>query len=180
MELEQELNRIKARSRGLTVLQILAVILVSGILLGLLIVQMPTVRITGNSMSPTLSDGDIVITLKNVGLKRGDVCVFYSEGRLLCKRVIGLAGDVIEMDEDGNVYINGQLLEEAYLAEKALGYCDIAFPYTVPPNSYFMMGDNRGTSRDSRSAQIGAVPEDQVVGKLLLRIWPFGGFGGIA
>lgn len=179
MELEQELNRIKARSRGLTVLQILAVILVSGILLGLLIVQMPTVRITGNSMSPTLSDGDIVITLKNVCLKRGDVCVFYSEGRLLCKRVIGLAGDVIEMDAGGNVYVNGELLAEPYLAKKVLGYCDITFPYTVPSNSFFLMGDNRDPSQDSCAAQVGTVPENQILGKLLFRIWPFGGFGSV-
>jgi signal peptidase I len=133
---------------------------------------LPVVQITGNSMEPELVEGDIVALVKTKHLKRGDVCAFYYSNKVLIKRVIGLPGDYIDMDDEGNVYVNGYMLEEPYLTEKAYGECDIEFPYQVPESQYFMLGDQRATSIDSRSTVIGCVAYDQMVGKLILKVWP--------
>ncbi len=139
----------------------------------------PVMRIYGSSMSATLVDGDIVVAHKTTKLGYGDVCAFYSGSRILCKRVIGLAGDEVNIDEDGTVYVNGKALEEPYLKGKSLGDCDVEFPLTVPENSYFVLGDNRRASVDSRNNIIGCVPREQVVGKLLFCLLPFPSMGKI-
>lgn len=139
----------------------------------------PIMRVYGTSMSGSLADGDIVIAQKTTELAQGDICVFYFGGRMHCKRVIGLAGDVIEIDEEGTVTINGTELVESYLKNKSLGQCDIEFPYTVPNDAYFVLGDNRRSSIDSRSKVIGNVTEEQVVGRLIFCIYPFLNFGKI-
>lgn len=182
-ELEQELSRVRAESRSGwgTFKDCLTAVLVTAAAMVLLTAMLlPVMRIQGESMAPALNGGDVTIALKHTELRRGDICFFYSGNRILCKRIIGFAGDVIEMDEAGNVYVNGELLEEPYLADKDLGHCEIAFPYTVPEGTFFVMGDNREISRDSRSEEVGCVPEEQMIGKLLLRVWPLSGFGTVA
>ncbi len=133
---------------------------------------LPVLQIYGNSMTPVLTDGDIVVSLKSRDFKQGDILVFYYNNKILVKRVIAMAGDWVDIDENGVVYVNGEELEEPYLEERSLGQCDIELPYQVPDGKLFVMGDHRSVSADSRSTAIGCVAEEQIVGKLALRIWP--------
>ena len=133
---------------------------------------LPVLQIYGNSMTPTLREGDIVVSVKTKTYDYGDICSFYYSNRILVKRVIGKPLDVIKMDEDGNVYVNGKLIDEPYIKEKALGECDIEFPYRVPEGSYFMIGDHRLTSIDSRSSAVGCISSDEIVGKIIFTVWP--------
>ena len=142
------------------------------------------VSTVGDSMKPALQNGDVVLVNRVVynatTPKRGDVIVFKPKGNdnihYYMKRVIGLPGDEIVIDNDGYVYINGYLLEEPYISDRGLGECDIEFPFTVPENTYFLMGDHRSTSIDSRSTVIGCIPTEQIVGKLFFRVWPLNDF----
>lgn len=138
---------------------------------------LPVLEIYGSSMSPTLEDGEIVLSLKTGELKPGQVIAFYYNNKILVKRVVARSGDWVNIDPEGNVYINGNLLEEPYLEEKALGECDIELPYQVPENHVFVMGDHRSTSVDSRNTAVGCVTDEQIVGRLVLCMWPFGAFG---
>ena len=123
-------------------------------------------------MEPTLSDGDIIVLEKTNQYKPGDLCGLYWQNKLLLKRVIALPGSYVDIDQDGNVTIDGQALEEPYLTEKSLGECDITFPYQVPDGKLFVMGDHRATSIDSRSSAVGCIDKTQIVGRAVLRIWP--------
>ena len=173
--LKAEIKREKIKQLYIKLLKstIYALIVVAAIAVLIATLVLPVVQITGTSMEPGLSEGDIVVLVKTKHMERGDLCAFYYSNKVLIKRVIGLPGDYIEMDSQGTVYVNGELLEESYLTEKAFGECDIEFPYQVPESQYFVMGDQRATSIDSRSTVIGCVPYDQMVGKLFLRVWPF-------
>ena len=133
---------------------------------------LPVLQISGSSMEPTLHDGDIVVLVKNNSYDRGDLCSFAYENKYLIKRIIGLPGDYIEIDSAGNVYVNGDKLDEPYVSDLALGECDLTFPYQVPDGKYFVMGDHRSTSIDSRSSVIGCVDADQIVGHVFLRVLP--------
>lgn len=139
----------------------------------------PVMRIYGSSMSATLVDGDIVIMHKTAKLDHGDICGFYYGGRVLCKRVIGLPGDVIDIAPDGTVSVNGTVIDEPYIKYKSLGDGDVLFPCTVPENSYFVLGDNRRASVDSRNSVIGFVTEDQVAGDIFFCLLPLPGFGTV-
>ena len=123
-------------------------------------------------MTPVLSDGDIVVSLKSSEFSQGDILVFYYNNKILVKRVIAMAGDWVDIDEDGTVYVNGEALDEPYVQEKALGDCDIELPYQVPDGRLFVMGDHRSVSADSRSTAVGCVASEQIVGKLVFRVWP--------
>lgn len=139
----------------------------------------PMFRIYGESMTPTLNEGDIVISTKPGGYATGDIVAFSFNNKILTKRVIATPGDWVDIDSDGNVSVNGQELDEPYLPEesKSLGQCDISLPYQVPESKYFVMGDRRSVSVDSRLQQVGCIPSEQIVGKLDLRIWPLPAFG---
>lgn len=138
---------------------------------------MPILHVSGSSMTPVIGDGDIAAVLKGSNFQRGDIIAFYYNNKVLVKRVIAFAGEWVDIDTRGNVYINNELLDEPYLTEKALGNCDIKLPYQVPADKLFVLGDHRSTSADSRSLIIGPVSEEQVLGKIFLRVWPLTKFG---
>ena len=133
---------------------------------------LPVLQIEGTSMEPTLVNGDIVLLTKTTKFERGELCGFSWNNKLLIKRVIGVSGDWIEIDTDGTVYLNGEALVEPYAAQLAMGECDLEFPYQVPQEQYFVLGDMRESSIDSRNTLIGCVEKDQILGKVFFRIWP--------
>lgn len=138
---------------------------------------LPILQISGDSMSPTLEHNEIVVLLKTKKFERGDLIGFYYQGKILLKRVIALPEDEVAIDADGNVYVNGELLEEPYVTEKGLGDCDLEFPYKVPGTSYFVLGDRRSNSVDSRNSVVGAISRDDIIGKVFIRVWPLPEFG---
>lgn len=178
-QLEAELSRVRYRSRYRFVLKstVYTLIVVAAIAVLIATVCMPVLQIYGASMSPALNENDIVISLKNSDFKQGDLIAFYIGNKLLVKRAIALPGQWVNIDEVGNVYVDGELLDEPYLTEKSFGDCDLELPYQVPENRYFCMGDNRSTSVDSRHSDIGCISEEQIVGKIIFRIWPFNKIG---
>ncbi len=169
-----ERERLQYRKRYLQTLRttIYALIVVAAIAILLATLFLPVLQVSGTSMEPTLEDNDIILLLKTGSFKTGDLVGFYYQNKLLLKRVIGGPGDIIDIDGEGNVTVNGELLDEPYLVEKSLGETDITYPYQVPESRYFVMGDNRTTSIDSRSSAIGCIEEDQIVGKVFMRVWP--------
>ena len=138
---------------------------------------LPILQISGDSMSPTLEHDDIVVLLKTKKFERGDLIGFYYQGKILLKRVIAVPEDEVAIDADGNVYVNGELLEEPYVTDKVLGDCDLEFPYKVPGTSYFVLGDRRSNSVDSRNSVVGAISRDDIIGKVFIRVWPIPKFG---
>lgn len=178
-ELERELRRERYARRYRNTLRstIYTLITVAAAAVLVATLWLPVLEIYGSSMSPTLEDGEIVLSLKTGELKPGQVIAFYYNNKILVKRVVARSGDWVNIDPEGNVYINGNLLEEPYLEEKALGECDIELPYQVPENHVFVMGDHRSTSVDSRNTAVGCVTDEQIVGRLVLCMWPLGAFG---
>ena len=138
---------------------------------------LPILQISGDSMSPTLQHDEIVILLKTKDFERGDLIGFYYQGKILLKRVVALPEDEVAIDAEGNVYVNGELLEEPYVTEKGLGDCDLEFPYKVPGTGYFVLGDQRSNSVDSRNSVIGSISRDDIIGKVFIRAWPLDKFG---
>ena len=138
---------------------------------------LPILQISGDSMSPTLEHDEIVVLLKTKKFERGDLIGFYYQGKILLKRVIAVPEDEVAIDADGNVYVNGELLEEPYVTDKELGDCDLEFPYKVPGTSYFVLGDRRSNSVDSRNSVVGAISRDDIIGKVFIRVWPIPKFG---
>ena len=141
---------------------------------------LPVLQIYGTSMTPTLYDGDVVVSVKTGRLERGDVVAFYYNNKILVKRVIAGPGQWVDIDEDGSVYVDGELLDEPYVEEKALGTCNIELPYQVPDGRWFVMGDHRSVSVDSRDQSVGCVSEEQIVGRLTFRLWPLNRIGPLA
>ena len=165
-------RRQKAYNKALRgTVYVLTIVAAIAVLIATLI--LPVLQIEGTSMKPTLSNGDIVLLTKTTRLERGDLCGFAWNNKLLIKRVIGLPGDWIEIDTDGTIYLNGEKLDEPYVQQMALGECDLEFPFQVPQEQYFVVGDMRESSIDSRNSLIGCIPRDQIVGKVFFRVWPF-------
>ncbi len=178
-ELEAELRRVRYKSRYRSVLRstVYTLITVAAVAILVATLWLPVFQIYGNSMAPTLQDGEIIFSVKTSELEPGDIISFYYNNKILVKRVIARPGDWVDIDEAGNVLLNGVPLEEPYLEEKALGDCDIPLPYQVPDGKYFVMGDHRSISVDSRSTAVGCVAQEQIVGKILFRVWPLNDFG---
>ena len=165
-------RRQKAYNKALGgTIYVLTIVAAVAVLIATLV--LPVLQIEGTSMEPTLSNGDIVLLTKTTRFDHGDLCGFTWNNKLLIKRVIGLPGDWIEMDTDGNIYLNGEKLDEPYVQQKDFGECDLEFPFQVPQEQYFVVGDMRESSIDSRNTLIGCIPKDQIVGKVFFRVWPF-------
>ncbi len=172
--IEAELQRVKHTARYRTALKgmLYTLVVVAAVAILVATLWMPFLRIYGTSMAPTLQDGEIICCLKTAELETGDIVAFYYNNQLLVKRVIGQPGDWVDIDEQGNVYVNEVLLEEPYLADKALGDCDLELPYQVPDGKLFVLGDHRSTSVDSRDSTVGCIAQERVVGKIFARLWP--------
>lgn len=180
-QIEKERSRLQYRSRySRTLRSTIAVLLVVAAMAVLVAtLWMPVLRIYGTSMVPTLEDGQIVISVKTESFEPGDIAAFYLGNKVLVKRYIAGPGEWINLDESGNVFINGEPLDEPYLTEKSYGQTNIELPYQVPDERYFLMGDNREASIDSRNTTVGCVEKEQIVGKIVFRIWPLSEFGPI-
>ena len=144
------------------------------------VLLLPVLQIYGDSMSPTLTEGEIVVSVKGTDMKTGDIVAFYYNNNVLVKRVIAQAGEWVDIAEDGTVYVNNVRIDEPYLTEKAFGECNITLPYQVPDSRIFVMGDHRGVSIDSRNTAVGCVADEQTVGKIVFRVWPLSRFGKVA
>lgn len=179
--LRAELKRVRYRQRYNSVVRstiyILLTVAAAAVLVATLL--LPVLRIYGSSMTPSLYEGDIVVSLKTTDFERGDIISFYYNNKILVKRVIAFEGEWVNIDEEGNVYVDGRQLDEPYIDEKALGECDIKLPYQVPDGRLFVMGDHRATSADSRSTTVGCVMEEQIVGRIVYRVWPMSEFGPV-
>ena len=180
-QLEGELKRVRYKSRYRSVLRstIYSLITVAAIAVLITTLWFPVLRVYGNSMTPTLQNGEIIFTVKVSEFEPGDIISFYYNNKILIKRVIARSGEWVNMDADGNVYVNETLLDEPYLDEKAFGDCNIELPYQVPEGRVFVMGDQRSTSVDSRNSAVGCVAQEQIVGKILFRVWPLEKFGWV-
>ena len=173
VEKERKLYRWKkAYFKALSgTIQVLTMVAAVAALIATLV--LPVLQIEGTSMEPTLKNGDIVLLTKTTSFGYGDICGFAWNNKILIKRVIGIPGDWIEIDTDGTVYLNGERLDEPYAEQIAFGECDLEFPYQVPQEQYFVLGDMRESSIDSRNTLVGCVENGQIIGKIILRIWPF-------
>ncbi len=182
-QIENEIFREKYRKRYrkivLSTVYVLVIIAAIALLIAALI--MPVIQIAGeDSMSPTLNKGEIILAYKTKKIEKGDICACYYNNKVLVKRIIAVGGETIDIDKNGNVKVDGKIIEEPYVTNKSLGHCDVDFPYTVPENSFFVIGDNRKSSLDSRTVTIGCIPEDNIMAKAWIKFWPLKEFGVIA
>lgn len=180
-QLEKELKRETYRSRYFKILTstIYALIIVAAVAALVATFVMPVLQISGSSMQPTFTEGEIVLSVKTNNLKQGDIIAFYHGNKILVKRVIAGSGSFVNITIDGDVYVDGVLLDEPYIQEKMLGDTNITYPYQVPDGEWFVLGDQREVSIDSRNTEIGCVSQDDLVGKIVFRVWPLNKFGKI-
>ena len=178
-ELKAELDRVEYKRKYVKVFKstVYTLVVVAAFAVLVATLWMPVLQIYGCSMTPTIDEGQIVISVKGKNFEQGDLVAFYICNKLLVKRVIAGPADYVLVDENGTVFVNGTELEEPYISEKAFGECDIEYPYQVPDSRYFLMGDHRKTSVDSRTSAVGCISEEQIVGKIVFRVWPFESFG---
>lgn len=180
-QIDSEVKRIRYRKNYIQTLYntVASLLVVAAIAVLVSLLFLPVLRVTGTSMTPTLYNDELLICNKRSNFKSGDVIAFYFNNKILLKRVIGTPGDIVDISDDGTVYLNGEVLDEPYINEKAFGECDIKLPYQVPDNRVFVMGDHRSVSIDSRSTSVGCIADEYVIGKVIFRIWPFETLGSI-
>ncbi len=180
-QLDNEVKRLRYRKRFIRTMMdtVNSLLVVAAIAVLVSMLFLPVLRVTGTSMTPTMENDELVICNKTGKFESGDIVAFHFNNKILLKRVIGTSGDWIDIKEDGTVYVNGEELYEPYVDEKAYGECDLEFPYQVPDNRIFVMGDHRSTSVDSRSTTVGCIADEYVIGKVMLRLWPWEKIGTI-
>lgn len=173
-EIKQELKKEKFKSRYVKVLMstVYTLIIVASVAALIATLIMPVLQISGTSMEPTLKEGEIVLALKTKNIKAGDVIAFYHGNKILVKRVIATSGQWVKITDEGDVYVDGKLVNEPYVKEKNLGQADVKFPTQVSEGSYFVLGDDRETSIDSRTEVIGSINQEDIIGKVLIKAWP--------
>ena len=173
--LKKELDRVNYKTKYRSVLKstIFMLVVVAAIAVLVATTWLPVLQIYGSSMTPTLNEGEVVVSVKGSSFEQGDLIAFYYGNKILVKRCIATPGQWVDIDEDGNVYVDGNRLNEPYVKEKAFGDCDIKLPYQVPEDRYFCMGDHRETSVDSRNSSVGCISEEQIIGRIFFRVWPF-------
>ncbi|MBR5411146.1 MAG: signal peptidase I [Clostridia bacterium] len=176
---EKKAERRKYRRRLLRVVKhvVGTLLVVAAVSVLIAVLMLPVLRIYGTSMAPTLSEDELVLSVKGNDFETGDVIAFYYNNKILVKRVIAQAGQWVNIDSEGTVYVDNVAIDEPYVDEKAFGECDIELPYQVPEGRVFVMGDHREVSVDSRNTAIGCVAEEQIVGRIVYTIWPFTSFG---
>lgn len=180
-DVEQELARERYKLRYRRTLQstFFALLIAAAVAVLVATLWLPVLQIFGSSMEPTFREGQIVVSMKESDLKTGDIVAFYYGNKVLLKRCIAGPGSWVDIQEDGTILVDGVVLEEPYIEEKAFGICDLELPYQVPDGAYFLVGDQRATSVDSRHSSVGCVAEDQIVGKIVFRVWPLNEFGAV-
>ena len=178
-QLEKELRRERHRRNYRATLRstVSALVIVAAVAVLVSMLWLPVLQVVGESMTPSLFEGEIIVAPKGARFNKGDVIAFYYNNKILVKRVIANAGEWVNIDQDGNVFINDTPLDEPYVSEKAFGDCNITLPYQVPDGKIFVMGDHRATSSDSRNTAVGCVSEEQIVGRVMLRVWPLNKIG---
>ena len=181
-EIQRERKRIRRKDYYKQALRgtVAVLVVVAAVAVLIATLFLPILQISGDSMSPTLEHDEIVLLLKTKKFDRGDLIGFYYQGKILLKRVVALPEDEVAIDADGNVYVNGELLDEPYVTEKGLGDCDLEFPYKVPGTSYFVLGDMRSNSVDSRNSVIGAISREDIIGRVFIRVWPLPKIGFVS
>lgn len=180
-QLDEELRRRKRKKEYVRTMRgtIFVLITVAAAAVLIATIFLPVLQVYGSSMEPTLENGELVLASKTGEFHRGEVVAFYYNNKILLKRVIAVDGDQVVIRDDGTVFVNGNELEEPYISGKSLGECDITFPYQVPDNRIFVMGDHRDSSIDSRTTAIGCISDEFIVGKVLFRFWPLSRMGAV-
>lgn len=181
-QIEEELQRrrqtgkIKRTIRNI----VISLVVVASVTILIAMLWLPVMQVHGTSMEPILDDGEILVAVRGQRyIQHGDIIAFYFNNQVLLKRAIGLPGDVVNIDKDGNVFVNGKFLDEPYIGRKSIGICDIDLPVTVPENAIFVLGDRRAISVDSRSSDMGMIYSERTIGKIIFRVWDFDSFGPV-
>ncbi len=177
-EIQNEMRRARSQSKYHQALKSTAgtIVVVAAIAVLVASIFLPVLRVTGSAMQPSFAPGNVLVAFKTRDYLPGDVCSFYYNNKLIIKRVIATGGDMLEIDEDGRVSVNGLVLEESYVPQYDLGMCDIECPFRGPDEQLFVMGDNRASSVDSRVQAFGCISKEELMGKVVLRVWPLQNF----
>ena len=167
----ERLERVESMKRlGRSLLT--SLITVSAVIILITNLWVTVLQVDGSSMNPLLEMDEVVITIECDKPIRNDIIAFHQNNKLYIKRVIAVAGDRVAINSEGIVSVNGNTLNEPYVAQLSLGNSDIEFPYMVPAGTVFVLGDNRVISSDSRDSRFGTISMDQIIGEVAFTVWP--------